>query len=82
MPHTGDTGHGNEDVQYIMGGNVLNYTIKEKHLGLTTSAHMKVTEQCGIAAVKENQFLGLIRQNNLFSVSGKRTNNTAVQNNT
>ena len=44
-----------------MGGTVLNTTLKEKDLGLTISADMKVSEQCGIAAVKATQILGLIR---------------------
>ena len=57
------TGHGNEDAQYTMGGTVLNTTLKEKDLGLTISADMKVSEQCGIAAAKGNQILGLIRRN-------------------
>ena len=57
------TGHGNEDAQYTMGGNVLNTTVKKKDLGLTISADMKVLEQCGIAAAKGNQILGLIRRN-------------------
>ena len=43
------TGHGNEDAQYTMGDTVLNTTLKEKDLGLTISADMKVSEQCGIA---------------------------------
>ena len=38
-----------------MGGNVLNTTVKEKDLGFTISADMKVSEQCGIAAAKGNQ---------------------------
>ena len=38
-----------------MGGTVLNTTVKEKDLGLTISADMKVSEQCGIAAAKANQ---------------------------
>ena len=46
-----------------MGGPVLNTTLKEKDLGLTISADMKVSEQCGIAAAKGNQILGLIRRN-------------------
>ena len=50
------TGHGNEDT-------VLNTTLKEKDLGLTISADMKVSEQCGIAAAKGNQILGFIRRN-------------------
>ena len=40
--------HGNEDTQYIMGDPVLNTTVKEKDLGLTISADMNVSEQCGI----------------------------------
>ena len=55
------TGHGNEDAQYTMGCTVLNTTVKEKDLGLTISADMKVAEQCGIAAAKRNQIVGLIR---------------------
>ena len=46
-----------------MGGTVLNTTVKEKDLGLTIRADMKVSEQCGIAAAKGNQILGLIRRN-------------------
>ena len=57
------TGYGNVDAQYTMSGTVLNTTVKEKDVGLTISADMKVSEQCGIAAEKENQILGLIRRN-------------------
>ena len=60
------TGHGNEDAQYTMGDTVLNTTFKEKDLGLTISADMKVSEQCGIAAAKGNQILGLIRRNIVY----------------
>ena len=60
------TGHGNEDAQYTMGDTVLNTTSKEKDLGLTISADMKVSEQCGIAAAKGNQILGLIRRNIVY----------------
>ena len=60
------TGHGNEDAQYTMGDTVLNTTVKEKDLGLTISADMKVSEQCAIAAAKGNQILGLIRQNIVY----------------
>ena len=60
------TGHGNEDAQYTMGDTVLNTTVKEKDLGLTISADMKVSEQCGIAAAKGNQILGLIRRNIVY----------------
>ena len=49
------TGHGNEDAQYTMGDTEL-----------TISADMKVSEQCGIAAAKGNQILGLIRLNIVY----------------
>ena len=57
------TGHGNLDENYKMGDTVLYTTIKEKDLGVTISTDMKVSEQCGIAASKGNQILGLIRRN-------------------
>ena len=57
------TGHGNLDVNYKMGDTVLGTTVKEKDLGVTISADMKVSEQCGIAASNGNQILGLIRRN-------------------
>ena len=60
------SGHGNEDAQYTMGDTVLNTTVKEKGLGLTISADMKVSEQCGIAAAKGNQILRLIRRNIVY----------------
>ena len=69
------TGHGNENAQYTMGDTVLNTTLKEKDLGLTISADMMVSEQCGIAAAKGNQIIGLIRRN---KCTKKKTNNTAV----
>ena len=57
------TGHGNLDINYNIGDTVLGTTIKEKDLGVTISADMKVSEQCGIAASKGNHILGLIRRN-------------------
>ena len=51
------TGQGNEDAHYTMGDTVLNTTVKEKVLGLTISADMKVSEQCAIAAAKGTKFL-------------------------
>ena len=60
-------GHGNEGEQYTLGGTVLNTTSKEKDLGLTISADMKGSEQCGIAAVKGNQILGLIWRNIVYN---------------
>ena len=56
------TGHGNLDINYNMGDTVLGTTVKEKDLGITRSADMKFSEQCGIAASKDNQILGLIRR--------------------
>ena len=49
-----------------MAGIVLNTNVKEKDLGLTSSADMKVSEQCGIAATKGNQIHGLIRRNIVY----------------
>ena len=55
-------GHGNMDEEYKMGDAVLGRTTQKKDLGVTfNSADMKVLEQCGIAASKGNQILGLIR---------------------
>ena len=55
-------GRGNMDEEYKMGDAVLGRTTQEKDLGVTFSADMKVSEQCGIAASKGNQILGLIRR--------------------
>ena len=44
-----------------MGDTVLGATVKD--LGITVSADMKVSEQCGIAASKVNRILGLITRN-------------------
>ena len=46
-----------------MGDTVLDTTVKEKDLGVTISTDMKVSKQCGIAASKGNQIIGLIRRN-------------------
>ena len=64
------TGHGNLNVNYKMGDTVLGTTVKENDLGVTISADMKVSEQCGIAASKGNQILGLIRRN--ITYKGKK----------
>ena len=37
--------------------------MKEKDLGVTMNASMKVSEQCRIAPSKGNQVLGMIRRN-------------------
>ena len=44
-------GHGNMDEEYKMGNTVLGRTTQERDLGVTFSADMKVSEQCGIAAL-------------------------------
>ena len=55
------TSPGNEDVQYTMGGTLLNTAGKENDLGLNIRADTKVSEECGIAASKGNQIILLIR---------------------
>ncbi len=40
-----------------MGGTILSTTVKEKDLGLTISADMKVSEQCGSAASNGNPWI-------------------------
>ena len=48
--------------EYKMGDAVLGRITHEKDLGVTLSADMNVLEQCGIAASKGNQILGLIKK--------------------
>ena len=50
-------------MNYEMGGTILSKIVKEKDLGVTMNANMKVSEQCRIAASKGNQVLGMIRRN-------------------
>ena len=57
------TGSGNKGMNYEMGGTILSKSVKEKDLGVTMNANMKVSEQCRIAASKGNQVLGMIRRN-------------------
>ena len=57
------TGPGNTGMNYEMGGTILSKTVKDKDLGVTINANMKVSEQCRIAASKGNQVLGMIRRN-------------------
>ena len=59
-------GHGNMDEEYKMGNAVLGGTTQEKDLELTFSADMNVSEQCGIAASKGNQIIGLIRRTIMY----------------
>ena len=49
-----------------MGGAVLGRTTQEMNLGVTFSADMKVSEQCGIAASKGNKMFGLIRRTIMY----------------
>ena len=46
------TGSINTGMNYEMGGTILSKTVKEKDLGVTMNANMKVSEQCRIAASK------------------------------
>ena len=50
-------GPGNTSMTYEMGGTIPSITEKEKDLGVTMNANMKVSEQCRIAAS------GMIRRN-------------------
>ena len=59
-------GHGNMDGKYKIGDAVLGRTTQEKDLGVTFSDDMKISEQCGIAASKGNQILGLIRRTIMY----------------
>ena len=52
--------------EYKMGGAVLGRTTQEKDLGVTFSADMNVSEQCGIAASKGNQIIWLIRRTIMY----------------
>ena len=45
-------GHGNTGVNYEIGGTIQCKTVKEKDLGVTINANMKVSQQCRIAAYK------------------------------
>ena len=56
------TGPGDTGMNYEMGGTILSKTVKEKYLGVSMNANMKVSEQCRIAASKRNQVLGMIRR--------------------
>ena len=60
------TGSGNTGMNFEMGGTILSKTVKEKDLGVTMNANMKVSEQCRIAASKSNQVLGMIRRNIIY----------------
>ena len=57
------TGPGKTGMNYEMGGTILSETVKEKDVGVSMNANMKVSEECKIAASKGNQVLGVIRRN-------------------
>ena len=57
------TGSGNTGMNYEMGGTILSKTVKEKVVGVTMNANMKVSEQCRLAASKGNHVIGMIRRN-------------------
>ena len=56
-------GRANGKEPYEMHNTVLLKTSKEKYIEVTVSADRKVSEQCGIAARKGNQLLGMIKIN-------------------
>ena len=56
-------GHGNVSREFFMGNTILGTSVKENDVGVTISVDMTVSEQCGLAAAKGNQILGLIRRN-------------------
>ena len=56
-------GQANAKQNYLMNNTVLLSTEREKDVGVVVSSDMKVSKQCGIAARKGNQILGLIRRN-------------------
>ena len=57
------TGPGYTGMNDEMGETILSKTVKEKKLGVTMNANMKVSEEWRIAASKGNQVLGMIRRN-------------------
>ena len=69
------TGQVDFEVNYKMGDIILGTTVKEKDLGVTISADMKVSEQCGISASKGNQILRLIMKNITYK---EKANYTSV----
>ena len=58
-----------------MEDTVLGTSVKEKDLGITISADIKVSERLGIAASKGNQILRLITRNITYN---EKTNYTYV----
>ena len=50
-------------IQQVTYGSLRMAQNSLESLNVTISAHMKVSEQCGFAAAKGNQIIGLIRRN-------------------
>ena len=57
------TGPGHTGMNYEMSGTILSKTVKEKYLGVSMNAIMKVSEQCRIAASKSKLVLRMIHRN-------------------
>ena len=57
------TGPGNTGMNYEMRGTILSKPVKQKDVGVSMNAYMKVSEQYRIAASEGNQVLGMIRRN-------------------
>ena len=45
----------------------IRHKCKRKDLGVTVSADMTVSEQCGLSAAKGNHILGVIRRNSTYT---------------
>ena len=56
-------GRNNPNAEYILKGNVINNTVKEKDLGVWIHNSLKPDVHCAVAVKKANQLLGLIWRN-------------------
>ena len=56
---------------------VLGTTVKEKDIGVTISADMKVSEQCGIATSNCNQ-ITVLSDYEKYSIQGRTANCSSV----
>ena len=50
-------GPGNTSTTYEMGGTILSTTVKEKDLGVTMNANMKVSEHAELQRLRVTRFL-------------------------
>ena len=55
-------GHNNEQVHYVMDGNMLESFEEERDLGVIIQRNLKVDMQCAKAAKTANSLLGMIRR--------------------